>query len=94
MTWPDSLPDGIYACVGGLHFGAGAVASRIIFNGQSWRPGSPSIVVVTDQPSPIFLNGGLGEWGRFEQTALPQIEVLCNATTSTHEYYLQFVQVG
>jgi len=94
VTWPDSLPDGLYACVGIVTQSATAIASRLIFNGQSWRPGGVSIPLLTSKSSNVFMNGNIGELGRFEQTALPQVEVLCQGADAVHVSFLQFVRVG
>ena len=40
------------------------------------------------------MNGGLGEVGRFEQTAMPQVEVLVNGTDADSEVFVQIVRVG
>ena len=94
VTWPDSLPNGRYAIVGFKHFCTNAIAARLIIDGQDWRPGCLSIGTVTDKPSEISMNGGLGEVGRFEQTAMPQVEVLVNGTDADSEVFVQIVRVG
>jgi hypothetical protein len=66
----------------------------LIIDGQDWRPGCLSIGTVTDKPSEISMNGGLGEVGRFEQTAMPQVEVLVNGTDADSEVFVQIVRVG
>ena len=94
VTWADQLPDGVYAVVGFDFVAANTMASRLIFEGQTWRPGCPAHAADTDIPDSLFHWGKLGTWGRFRQTAMPQVQTLSNTTTGTHEIYLQIVKVG
>jgi len=94
ITWNDQLPDGVYAVVGFNGIGANCLAYRLIFEGQTWRPGCLGYPADSDIPDKIFEWGRLGTWGRFRQTAMPQVQVLSNTTTGTHEVYLQIVKVG
>ena len=94
VTWADQLPDGVYAVVGLDGIGANCLAYRLIFEGQTWRPGTIAMPADSAIPDSLFHWGNLGTWGRFRQTAMPQVQVLSNTTTAAHEIYLQIVKVG
>ena len=93
-TWADQLPEGVYAVVGFDFIAANTMAARLIFSGQTWRPGTPAFATDTDIPDSLFHWGRLGTWGRFRQTDMPQVQTLANAGTTSHECYLQIVKVG
>jgi hypothetical protein len=94
ISWTDTLPQGVYAVVGLEVQSATAIAARVIFEQQSLRPGSLSIQSLGTGVDEMFRNGGMGEWGRFNSYALPNIEVFCNAADAAHEIYLDLIKVG
>lgn len=96
LTLDDELPNGTYAIVGARFQGATCIAGRINFLGgdQSWRPGAPGSVLVSDMQYPIFRNGGMGVWGQFPTTQLPQAEFLCNDADTAQVVYLDVVRVA
>jgi len=93
-AWADQLPEGVYSVVGFDFIAANTMAARLIFSGQTWRPGCPAHGADTDIPDSLFHWGRLGTWGRFRQTDMPQVQTLANAGTTAHEFYLQIVKVG
>ena len=94
ITWSDILPRGLYACVGLVAIGATARAARLIFQGQSWRPGCVANTLVSDYAHQMFRHGKLGMWGQFIGTTLPTIEFLCGAADTAQEVYLDLVRIG
>jgi hypothetical protein len=94
VTWQDVLPVGTYAVVGGEFFSSGQVAGRLIFEGQSYRPGALGITSLGNSADNIFRNGGLGEWGRFTNYAAPNVEVFCSSADTSHDVYLDIVKVA
>lgn len=94
VTWQDTLPAGSYACVGFGYFGTTALAARLIFEEQVWRPGCIGAGLVSSQQHPIFRYGGLGVWGRFNSNRMPNVEFLANAADTTQEVYLYLVRTG
>jgi len=94
VTWTDTLPQGVYSVVGLEVQSATAIAARLLFEQQSLRPGCLSIQSLGTGADEMFRNGGMGEWGRFNSYALPNIEVFCNAADAAHEIYLDLVKVG
>lgn len=93
-TFADTLQEGLYAVVGLEVFGATEVAGRIIFEDQINRPGCVSVAAVASRTAPMFTKGGLGIWGRFRSTALPQIQVLNTAVVAVHTVNLEIMRVG
>lgn len=93
-TWADTLPDGRYAVVGLYVTGATNAAARIIFDEQTWRPGSLSVAAVGSRISKLFRKGRLGTWGHFNSWAMPEIQVLNTAAVAVFTVYMDFVRVG
>lgn len=94
ITWQDTLPAGIYQCVGLQYIGTTALAARLQFDDQSWRPGCIGTGLVTSQSHPMFMKGGLGMWGQFNANRMPNIECLANAADTAEEIFMDFVRVG
>lgn len=94
VTWQDTLPTGTYAVVGLNFVGATALSARLIFEEQVERPGCLGCSGADLTPPEMFLNGGLGVWGRFNANRMPNVEILCNAADTAQEFYLAFVRVG
>jgi len=94
ITWQDTLPTGLYACVGLEYIGTTALAARLIFEEQWARPGCVGSGSVVNSGLEMFRKGGLGIWGRFNANRMPSIECLANAADTAEEIYLDFVRVG
>lgn len=94
MTWANALPQGQYAVVGLQHQSANAQGCRLVLPGQVLRPGCMSQAALSDIAHPYFFKGYLGEWGRFNNYALPNVEVLCNAADAAHEVYMDIIKVN
>jgi hypothetical protein len=94
ITWQDTLPNGQYVCVGLNAIGATARAGRLIFQNQTWRPGSVANALVSDLPWYGFRNGNLGVWGAFAGNAMPNFEIICGAADTAQEIYMDFIRIG
>lgn len=94
VTWSDTLPQGQYACVGLQHQSAGGQAARLTFYGQQFRPGALSVTALANRSHEMFTKGRLGVFGRFLQTAMPLVEVICDSADTSHEVYLDLIRVG
>ncbi len=94
VTWPDTLPNGVYSVTGLTHFSANARAARLIFDEQFDRPGTPSIESLSEISPGELLGERLGEFGRFNSNRMPNVEVLADAADSAHEVYLTFRRVS
>jgi hypothetical protein len=93
VTWQDTLPQGIFAVVGGTFIGTTCLAGRCIFEDEVWRPGGIGTSAGDLNTSPIFLKGGMGEWGRFNSNRMPNIEFLANAADTAQEIYLDIIRI-
>jgi hypothetical protein len=81
ITLDQVLPPGRYAVIG-MHVTCNdAYAARLVFpGGYSLRPGCPVAMAAGGfVEGDYFRNGRLGEWGRFDHTAQPQLELIGNA---------------
>ena len=94
VIWQDTLPFGTYGIVGLQHQSTNGQAARLNINGQQWRPGALSVTGLGNYSVPAFLKGGMGLWGTFRSTAMPIVEVLCDAANAAHEVYLEFVRMS
>lgn len=94
ITWQNTLPNGTYSVIGMEANSANAQAARLTFYGQYFRPGCLATHASGDISDNLFIEGMLGEWGRFNTTTLPQIEFLANAADTTEEVYLYLVRVA
>lgn len=96
LTLDDELPPGNYAVVGMRFESATAIAGRLNFLGgeQSFRPGVLGVDAASDIEHPMFRHGGLGLFGTFPFTQLPQLEALCADADAAQTVYLDLVKVG
>lgn len=93
-TFDDTLPEGRYAVVGLEYVGATAVAARLIFDEQMWRPGGLGVAAIGSRGPTLFRKGRLGNWGLFNSWAMPEIQVLNTAAVAVHTVFLDFVRVA
>jgi hypothetical protein len=91
VTWQNALPQGQYAVAGLQHQSANGQAARLIIQQLFYRPGCMSQALLTDIAHPYFFKGAMGQWGVFNNYAMPNVEVLCNAADAAHELYLDIV---
>lgn len=94
VTWADALPAGMYACVGLDVIATNAIAARCNFENQVERPGCICSVAEANRAHFMFSKGGLGTWGKFRSTRMPNIEVLNNGTDAAHRVYMDLVRIG
>jgi hypothetical protein len=74
----DVLDGGVYNVYGLQTQGANIVLSRLLFQGQTYRPGCLGQAALGSRSHDMF-RGGMGLWGQFNTYSLPQIETLENA---------------
>lgn len=94
ITWQDTLPAGNYQAVGLVSISTTGVAGRLIFEQQTWRPGSLCFAADGNITDPIFHQGALGVWGTFTGNRMPNFEILCNAADTAQEVFMDFVRTG
>ena len=95
ITFDETLPAGMYEVVGLEAVEGTTIAVRLVFPTQLDRPGVVCTQSVADRPSDKFRMGRLGSFGRFVNTALPTLDILCNdAAAHTPELFIDLVKVG
>ena len=94
ITLSERLRAGRYAVIGAHVTSTTLIAFRLIFTGQSNRPGALGYDTLYDPPHPVFRDGSLGSWGEFEHNELPRLEVLCVTTDSAFIGYLDLVKIA
>jgi len=94
VTWQDTLAAGNYVCVGCEFIGTNAVAGRLIFEDQVWRPGGLGGANGEVGTHDMFRKGGLGIWGRFNANRMPNVQMLSNAADTAQEIYLDLIRVA
>jgi hypothetical protein len=94
ITFDQVLPAGRYSVIGMEAIGGNIMVARLVFPGQSWRPGvigSPT--AISGYPGDYFRHGYLGEFGQFESIAQPQIEILSVGAQANPDIYLDLIKV-
>ena len=93
-TFVDTFPEGQFAVVGLEVQSANAIAARLIFEDQAWRPGAISITAIGNRADDLHRKGGMGVLGRFTAFRFPNIEVLANAADASHVINLECMRIG
>jgi hypothetical protein len=94
VTWDQTIPAGTYAVVGTQHQSTNALAHRVHFLDQIWRPGFASLTALGNISEPSYYYGGWGKLGQFVTYAYPFIEVLVNGTDNAHDIVMNIVKVA
>jgi len=93
LTLAQTLPAGLYQCVGLRAWGANLVAARIFFVGSPWRPGVPAVNSEDNNEWGDFRYGNIGVLGQFKNTVPPTID--CMGITDTAQVFiLDLIKVG
>lgn len=98
-TFDNGLPAGTFAVVGSRCISAGALYHRHIpraFPGMAFltRPGTYAYQAQDNYEAHNDRQGGMGEWYRFTNTALPQIEIFSRSADTSEEGYFDLIKVG
>lgn len=94
ITLEQSLPNGNYALVGTEHYSTTAIAHRWALFNQVFRPGMISQQTVGAQQDFRLTTRRLGLLGTFNNTTIPQAEVLCTAADASHTFYMQIIPIS
>jgi hypothetical protein len=93
ITLDQAIAPGEYALIGSEHQSTNAIAHRWIIPDKPWRPGALSVTAVGNRTHKLFYQHGLGEWGRFLNTSLPQLQVLCDGADAAHVGWMYIVRI-
>lgn len=89
-----ALPQGRYACVLAECITANAIACRLTFDGQYFRPGFPGISDVNQRLANELYDYIMGVAGYFVTYSLPRLEVLANGADTAEEIYFHVIPVA
>lgn len=94
LTFAQTLPAGRYQCVGMRARGANLAAARLVFVGQSWRPGCIGTTAVNTVEKDVFRSGGLGVWGEFTHDQPPTVDFLAVGSCTSQTVYLDVIKIA
>jgi hypothetical protein len=99
ITFDDTLMGGQYSIIGLEMYNTGGVAARLVFPGPpiagmiaQVRPGVIMPTANGSEHVRYHRYGFLGEYGRFESFAPPQVEVLQTGATTNPDVYMDVIQ--
>lgn len=98
LTLGQSIPQGEYSVVGLQCITATGIAARLIFPGDPtigmWRPGCVTCPTAVSRPPFAGRKAQQGVLGKFRNTALPQLEVLCAAADTAQTVILDLMKTA
>lgn len=93
ITFPQVLPAGRYQVVGMRIRGTNLVAARLVFAGQTPRPGVPAVNAIGDRDATVNRYGRMGVFGEFDQNVPPTLDAL-GVTDTAQVGILDLIKVG
>jgi len=94
LTLTQQLRAGRYAIVGMRAESGNGIAARLVIPGSAYRPGVLAYNTAGDEQLAEFRMGGLGNWGEFEHTFIPQVEMLTLLPDTSQSFYLDIVKIA
>ena len=94
ITFESTLPAGTYSVVGMDVIGTTCVAARLRFQTYQMLPGCLGRATAATKPEKTFREGRLGEWGRFTNTAIPTLEILCTAADTAQTGFMDVIKIA
>lgn len=94
LTLDQALPAGRYAVIGLTIFGPNVLAGRLVFQGQVERPGVMANVDQTSWVYPSLRFGSMGLFGEFDNTAVPQLQLLSYGAMTTQVITMDLVPIS
>lgn len=91
LTFSQSLPTGRYDIVGMSAQGANLLGARLIFSGQTWRPGVLAQQAAGEYDHEWFSAGNFGTFGSFDSWAPPTVQCLGYGAGASQSIYLDLV---
>lgn len=88
------IPAGTYQVVGLAAYAPNLVAARLVFVGESQRPGVIGASSPWSGGMDVFRRGRLGVWGEFEHSQPPTVDYLLSGVAATVEVYLDLLKVA
>ena len=94
LTYNANLPHGVYEIQGITPISATGVAARLIVPGEYYRPGAPVLPDIGFRLPWPFYEGTLGNLGRFDTRAYPQIEWLATAADTAQTVFFDLCKIA
>lgn len=94
FTMDQSFPTGTFDMIASEVQSTNAIAHRWIFDVQQPRPGFISLTSLANRGNWWQYLFRYGKMGSFINTAMPRLQVLCNAGDASHEGYMWVVPRG
>jgi hypothetical protein len=96
ITMDQTLPQGVYSIVGMICYAPTCIGARLAFPGSGWRPGVIPINARSGNPDPCFTDGTVGEYGRFENANIPNLDICVafGGSSATQEVFLDVIRLG
>lgn len=94
LTLDQTIPAGVYQVVGLAAYAANLIAARLVFVGESQRPGCIGAASPSGGSLDVFRRGNLGTWGEFEHSQPPTLDVLLSGVASGIEVYLDLLKIA
>lgn len=93
LLFDSSLQRGIYDVVGCDVVSATGIFFRLIFTAQVERPGGICSNALGNRPNQYWNQRFIfGSYGAFQETQLPQLEIMCSGTTAVHTAWIYLVK--
>lgn len=94
ITLDQALPPGDYGLVMSDVFSANGMAHRWIIPNQLYRPGQLSLQTTGQRTHKMWTEYEFGLWGKFSNTTLPRLQVLCNVADAAHTGFMYLVPLS
>lgn len=96
ITFDTSVPQGVYSIVGLQVYAPTCLGARLAIPGASWRPGCIPQQARSTVPDPVFQNGTLGEFGRFENANTPNLDIFVGlgGASASQEVFMDVIRLG
>jgi hypothetical protein len=93
LTFDQPIIQGRYSVIGGDVLSATGIAWRITMDNYFFRPGGLCITTEGNISPYPQREGGWGEWGQFDNTSLPRLEVFSGAADTSETLWLQVIKI-
>lgn len=93
LAFDQTLPSGEYSVIGMDCTATNLAAARLSFAGGGYRPGCIARTASGNKSDDLFRFGRLGEWGRFTNVNIPNIELLSTGACTSQEVFLDVVKI-
>jgi hypothetical protein len=93
LTWDQPVIQGRYSIIGGDVLSAGGIAFRLTVDNQFVRPGGLCVTTQGNESPLRQRMGGWGEWGQFDNTSLPRLEVFSSSADTAETLWLQIIKI-